>query len=73
MAVPTLHRTFTLAEYERMIEVGILTEDERVELLGGEMYRMSPIGARHVHAVNALNDLLGTMIGHVAIISPTSE
>lgn len=69
MTAPTLHRTFTVAEYERMIEIGILSEDERVELLGGEINYMSPIGARHVHAVNALNDLLWTMIGHAAIIS----
>ncbi|MDQ6602485.1 MAG: Uma2 family endonuclease [Chloroflexota bacterium] len=69
MAAPTLHRTFTVTEYERMIETGILSENERVELFGGELYRMSPIGARHVHAVNALNDLLWTMIGHAAIIS----
>ena len=69
MAAPILHRPFTAAEFERMVEIGILSEDERVELLGGEMYRMSPIGARHVQVVNALNDLLWTMIGHAATIS----
>jgi hypothetical protein len=68
MATPTLHRTFTLAEYERMIEVGILTEDERVELLGGEICYMSPIGVRHAHAVTVLSDLLWTQIGRVAYI-----
>ncbi len=68
MAAPTLHRTFTAAEYERMIETGILSEDERVELLGGEINYMSPIGARHVHAVTVLSDLLWTQIGRVAYI-----
>jgi len=69
MAAPTLHRTFTVAEFERMAEIGILSDDERVELLGGEINYMSPIGARHVQVVNALNDLLWTMIGHAATIS----
>lgn len=69
MAAPTLHRPFTAAEFERMVEIGILSEDEHVELLGGEICYIRPIGVRHVHAVNALNDLLGAMIGHAAIIS----
>ena len=37
MAAPTLHRTFTTAEFERMAETGIFTEDERVELIDGEI------------------------------------
>jgi Uma2 family endonuclease len=68
MAAPIVHRTFTAAEYERMIEAGILTEDEHIELLGGEINYMSPIGARHVHAVTVLSDLLWTQIGRVAYI-----
>jgi Uma2 family endonuclease len=68
MAAPTLHRTFTAAEYERMIETGILSEDEQIELLGGEMYYMSPVGARHVHVVMVLTDLLVKQIGHAALV-----
>lgn len=51
MAAPTLHRIFTAAEYERMIETGILSEDEQIELLGGEINAMSPIGVQHAYAV----------------------
>ena len=45
-------RRFSADEYERMIETGILTEDERVELVKGEIICMAPIGVRHVAAVN---------------------
>jgi Uma2 family endonuclease len=40
-------RRFTVAEVEAMVEAGILDEDERFELIGGELVPMSPKGARH--------------------------
>ena len=51
-----------------MVEAGIMAEDERVELLGGEFYEMAPIGLRHVRAVRVLNDLLNEHIRRVAVI-----
>jgi Uma2 family endonuclease len=40
-------RCFTVAELERMVEAGILAEDERIELIGGEVVPMSPKGNHH--------------------------
>lgn len=40
-------RPFTVAELERMVEAGILAEDERIELIGGEVVPMSPKGNHH--------------------------
>lgn len=45
-------RRFTVDEYHRMAEVGILGADERVELLDGDVVEMSPTGDRHVEGVN---------------------
>lgn len=37
-------RRFTVAEVEAMVAVGVMDEDERVELIGGELVPMSPQG-----------------------------
>ena len=44
-------RPFTADEYQRMIETGILDEDERVELLDGEIFVMAPPGPEHQASV----------------------
>ena len=62
-------RLFTRAEYHRMGEVGILGEDDRVELIKGEIVRMSPIGRHHVAFVNNLTQLLVTRLAGRAIVS----
>ena len=43
--VPRLR--WTLAEFERLAELGIFTEEDRIELIGGELVPMSPKGDRH--------------------------
>jgi Uma2 family endonuclease len=46
---------FTVDEYHRMGEVGILGEDDRVELLNGDLITMAPIGGEHRTLVDSLN------------------
>lgn len=46
MIAPSKHR-FTVADYYRMAETGVLRPDARVELLNGEIIDMSPIGPFH--------------------------
>jgi Uma2 family endonuclease len=48
-------RRFTVAELERMAAAGILQEDERIELIGGEIVPMSPKGNHHEILKTALN------------------
>jgi Uma2 family endonuclease len=56
-------RRFTIEEYERMAETGILTQDDRVELIEGEIVEMSPIGNPHAAFVANLNHLLVNAVG----------
>jgi Uma2 family endonuclease len=49
---------WTVEEYEELGRAGILDENDRVELLNGEIIVMSPIGYRHATAVNLLNQFL---------------
>ena len=56
-------RAFTVGEYYRMAEANILTEEDRVELIAGQIVAMSPIGSQHAACVKRLNLLLGKMVG----------
>jgi Uma2 family endonuclease len=38
---------WTMAEFDRLAELGVFTEDDRIELIGGELVPMSPKGNRH--------------------------
>ena len=59
---------FTAALYERMIASGILGEDDRVELIDGEIIAMSPMGARHADGIIVADELLHERIGREARI-----
>ena len=54
MPAPTKHR-FSVEEYYRMAETGVLRPDARVELLSGEIIDMSPIGPFHGSITKYLN------------------
>jgi Uma2 family endonuclease len=49
-----LHR-WTVAEYEELARSGFFGRNKRIELLHGQIIHMSPIGLRHLTAVNRLN------------------
>ena len=53
-----LRHRLTVRDYHRLGEAGILSEDDRIELLEGQLVDMSPIGPRHALAVDALTELL---------------
>jgi Uma2 family endonuclease len=60
---------WTVDDYHRMGDAGILTEDDRVELIEGELLEMAPIGAEHIAASNALTRLLVLAVGDSFIVS----
>jgi len=81
-AQPPTTRRFTVSEYHRMAEAGILGEDDRVELLHGQIYVISPIGSQHAACVDRLARLFFTAVGtdearvriqNPILIDPSSE
>ncbi len=68
MAVHAARRQWNIADYERMLEAGILGEDDRVELLCGEIVEMISIGSRHAACVKHLVFHLIEQLGSAAIV-----
>ncbi len=54
---PIERRLFSIAEFEQMIDAGIFSQEERLELLEGEIVTMRPIGDMHMRAVYILTNL----------------
>lgn len=52
-----------------MAQAGILVEDDRVELIDGDLIDMAPIGSRHAGTVSRLTRLFGAAVGADAILS----
>ena len=59
---PVPRHRLTVDDYHRLGAAGILGEDDRVELLEGQLVDMSPIGPRHALAVDALTELLAAAV-----------
>ena len=68
MAVTLKRRRFTLDEYHRMGEAGILGEDDRVELIEGEIVEMTPIGSRHASTVARIHHFFSVRLGDRAVV-----
>ena len=66
--LPQRHR-ITTDEYYRMGEAGIFKADDRVELIEGEIFDMSPIGIDHAYVVKRLNSIFMQSVGMKAIVS----
>ena len=81
MAVGVRTRRFSVEEYHQMVRAGILKEDDRVELIEGEIIEMTPIGPRHSFCVARLTDHFAVSLHGLAVVwaqspirlSPDSE
>ncbi len=69
MVVSLARKLWSVDEYERMIEKGILTKDNRVELIRGDIVEMAPIGIRHAACVVALQELFQELLGRAVTVS----
>lgn len=62
---------WTLKEYQRMLQAGIL-DDRQVELLRGEIVEMSPEGEPHAYSRNEAGEYLATLLGNLAKVRQDS-
>jgi Uma2 family endonuclease len=63
MATPPVYRHWTRKEYDRLVELGILHEDEPIELIGGQMIVAEPKGSPHETAIGLTADALRVAFG----------
>jgi Uma2 family endonuclease len=69
MGMEVTKRRFDVDEYHRMAQAGILSEDDRVELIDGEIIEMSPIGNRHAASVDRATELFTSALRGRAQVS----
>jgi Uma2 family endonuclease len=69
MSTELRRRPFTVDEYHRIAEAGVFGEDDRVELLEGEIIEMTPIGGRHARRVTMLAHRFHQQVGDRLIVS----
>ena len=62
-------RRFTVAEYYRLLDAGVLGEDDRVELIEGEIVEMSPMKPRHANTIIKLTNRLVPLVLPAALVS----
>ncbi len=63
-------RLLTVREFHRMFELGILDDEERLELLEGQIVRMAARGTAHRATVTRLWKLLEIRLGDRALVCP---
>ena len=69
MAAQPKRRRFNVVEYYRMADAGIFDEDDRVELIRGEIIQMPSIGVGHASVVNRFLHLLIFTFGNSATVT----
>lgn len=61
-------RRFTVEEYRRIGECGVLVDAERLELIDGQIVVREPVGTRHAGTVDRLNRLWTSRLGDRVIV-----
>lgn len=63
------HVPITVEMYHQLAEQGAFHPEDRVELIGGKIFDMSPIGSLHARCVRFLNSYLSGLLGDEYILS----
>ncbi|HET9765457.1 MAG TPA: Uma2 family endonuclease [Thermoanaerobaculia bacterium] len=68
MSLPLARYRFSVDDYYRLAQAGILGEDDRVELIEGEILMMPPIDSRHAACVSGISRLMLRALGEQAVV-----
>lgn len=68
MGIGVRTRRFSVEEYRQMVRAGILKQDDRVELVEGEIIEMAPIGPRHAVCVAGLAEHFARSVAPRAVV-----
>jgi hypothetical protein len=68
MAVYSSKRLFSVREFEQMDQAGIFREDDRLELIDGEIFETALIGSRHAACVRRLQRLFTQELGERVLV-----
>jgi len=69
MPVQPRENCFSVDEYHQLVERGFLSEDSPVELIEGEVVKMSPIGSRHAGIVNRSSTYFNRVLSDIVVVS----
>lgn len=69
VVVEAQHHRFSVDDYHRLAEAAVLDEDDRVELIRGELIEMAPIGSRHAESLRRLHRALASVVGDKALVA----
>ncbi len=69
MALPMPHRLFTVDEFEHLCNIGFFREDERIELIDGEIVEIPPPNWPHILSINAFAALLYDSVRPAGVVS----
>lgn len=68
MSIVVEKRLINVEEYHLMAEAGILKPTDRVELINGEIIKMSPIGSKHAAIVDRISNFLMSQLKAQVIV-----
>lgn len=66
-------RRFTVAEYHKLIDIGILTEDDNLELLDGHLVNKMSRNAPHDGTIDLFRETVGRHVPGAAALAPAAR
>jgi Uma2 family endonuclease len=65
---PSTMKSWTVDDYHRMVELGVLRSSERTELIAGQILLMAAKGTSHVTSLHLLGNLLEDQLAEAVLI-----